>query len=87
MKNHRLAWVGRYVRQAAFGAIAASGVLAFGIVSALAADEAADASAKPAAELETALLDAGEGWNYVGQMAPRHARDIKASNWSVGAET
>lgn len=29
----------------------------------------------------------GEGYKYLGQIQPRHARDIQASNWSVGAET
>lgn len=88
VKTHRLAWARKHVMQAAFGVSAASGVLVFGIATALAADKAADATTKPAAEaVETALLDAGEGWSYVGQITPRHARDIKASNWSIGAET
>ena len=28
-----------------------------------------------------------DGWKLLGRIAPRHAREIKASNWSVGAET
>jgi hypothetical protein len=29
----------------------------------------------------------GEGFAYLGTIRPRHARQIEASNWSVGAET
>jgi hypothetical protein len=29
----------------------------------------------------------GDGYRYVGNVQPRHARDIVASNWSIGAET
>jgi hypothetical protein len=29
----------------------------------------------------------GEGYRLVGKVRPRHAREIAASNWSVGAET
>ena len=28
-----------------------------------------------------------EGFTYLGKISPRHARDIKSSNWAVGAET
>jgi hypothetical protein len=28
-----------------------------------------------------------DGYAYLGQIQPRHARDIAASNWSIGAET
>ena len=37
---------------------------------------------------ETSPLDSVLGRSrYVGSFKPRHARDIKASNWSIGAET
>jgi len=29
----------------------------------------------------------GDGYRYIGKIQPRHARDIAASNWSIGAET
>ena len=29
----------------------------------------------------------GDNYQYIGKIQPRHARDIAASNWSVGAET
>lgn len=29
----------------------------------------------------------GGGYRYIGKIRPRHARDIVASNWSIGAET
>ena len=29
----------------------------------------------------------GEDYAYLGSIKPRHARDIQASNWSIGAET
>jgi len=29
----------------------------------------------------------GKGYVYLGRIRPRHAREIKTSNWSVGAET
>lgn len=32
-------------------------------------------------------FEPGEGYSLLGTVAPRHARSIKASNWSVGAET
>ncbi|MBN1346386.1 MAG: beta-galactosidase, partial [Phycisphaerae bacterium] len=46
---------------------------------------AAEAADSPAASQLT--VTPGEGFTYLGKIAPRHARDIKASNWSVGAET
>ena len=51
------------------------------------AEKAAGTNAADCAKEETPLLDAGDGWSYLGQITPRHASDIKASNWSVGAET
>jgi len=35
----------------------------------------------------THVADLGEGFTHIGKIRPRHAREIKASNWSVGAET
>jgi len=32
-------------------------------------------------------VDEGIGYPFVGKIKPRHAREIAASNWSVGAET
>jgi hypothetical protein len=29
----------------------------------------------------------GDAYHYLGQIRPRHAREIPASNWSIGAET
>ncbi|MBN1347114.1 MAG: hypothetical protein JXQ73_30765 [Phycisphaerae bacterium] len=46
---------------------------------------AADAADPPKASKPT--VAPGQGFTYLGKIAPRHARDIKASNWSVGAET
>jgi len=34
-----------------------------------------------------AVEPAAVGWKEVGRVAPRHARQIEASNWSVGGET
>ena len=38
---------------------------------------------------ESSQLDMApaKGFEYLGKIRPRHARDIKSSNWSVGAET
>ena len=46
-------------------------------------------SACLAAETEASQLGIapGEGYAYLGKIRPRHARDIKSSNWAVGAET
>ena len=38
-------------------------------------------AAEPAESLEKA------GWTKLGEVAPRHAREIQGSNWSIGAET
>jgi hypothetical protein len=47
---------------------------------------AAEASGEAA---EVAVFDGtpGEGYRLVGKIRPRHAREIAASSWSVGAET
>jgi hypothetical protein len=46
------------------------------------------AAAKPKAPpAEPAAVDPGEGFTPVGEIEPRHARDIESSDWSVGAET
>jgi len=34
-----------------------------------------------------AVVGPREGFEYLGRIEPRHARDIKSSNWAVGAET
>lgn len=40
------------------------------------------------ARLAAETVDApSEGFEYVGKIRPRHARDIESSNWAVGAET
>jgi len=46
-------------------------------------------AAIPSVRGQEVLLDRqlGEGYQYVGRVHARHARDIAASNWSVGAET
>jgi hypothetical protein len=46
-------------------------------------------AAVPSAFGQQPLLDRklGDGYEYLGQIQPRHARDIVASNWSIGAET
>lgn len=64
-------------------------VCAWGIVVAAAsAVTAADKAAKvDAGADEPAAVEPGEGFTFLGKIAPRHARDIEASNWSVGAET
>lgn len=36
---------------------------------------------------ESADNSKGIGWAKLGQVAPRHAREIQGSNWSIGAET
>jgi len=36
---------------------------------------------------EAAVVQPGERYTYLGRITPRHARDIEASNWSIGAET
>ena len=41
-------------------------------------------SAEPADNLDGIL---GEEYTYIGSVQPRHAKDIAASNWSIGAET
>ncbi len=46
---------------------------------------AAEAFDSPEASPYEAAL--GKGFRFVGSFEPRHARDIKSSNWSVGAET
>jgi len=38
-------------------------------------------------DCERASASPGEGYTWIGTIQPRHAREIKASNWSVGAET
>jgi hypothetical protein len=42
-----------------------------------------------AAETETPQIGVApsEGFTYLGKIRPRHARDMKSSNWAVGAET
>lgn len=40
-----------------------------------------------AAETLEADVVPGEGYTLLSKIAPRHARDIEASNWSIGAET
>ncbi len=45
------------------------------------------AEAAGAAAASQPAVNPGEGFTYLGKIAPRHARGIKASNWSVGAET
>ncbi|MDY0165629.1 MAG: hypothetical protein RBS80_03750 [Thermoguttaceae bacterium] len=87
MRSSRLTWVLNRIGRAVFGSVAAGCALALGVALAAAANNAADAKAAPGAEEETALLNPGEGYRYLGQITPRHARDIAASNWSVGAET
>lgn len=44
---------------------------------------------QPAASANTAVLDnqLGKHFEYSGRLRPRHAREIEASNWSIGAET
>lgn len=32
-------------------------------------------------------VEPGSGFSYLGNVKPRHAREIESSNWSVGAET
>lgn len=62
-------------------------VLLFGVFCLLAVSGQA---AEPAAASESSpAFDGapGKGFTYLGKIKPRHARDIKASNWSVGAET
>ena len=46
-------------------------------------------AAVPSAFGQQPLLDRklGDGYRYIGKIQPRHARDIAASNWSIGAET
>jgi acetyl esterase/lipase len=46
-------------------------------------------SPQPAARVNTTALDneLGEHFEYIGKLRARHARDIEASNWSIGAET
>jgi hypothetical protein len=41
----------------------------------------------PAADAPSAGLVPGKGYEFVGTVTPRHARQIAASTWSVGAET
>ncbi len=38
-------------------------------------------------EVSQPHVSPGEGFRYLGKVKPRHARDIRSSNWSVGAET
>ena len=46
---------------------------------------AADAPDSPQAATYEAAL--GKDFRFVGNLKPRHAREIKSSNWAVGAET
>lgn len=39
------------------------------------------------AEPTASAIEPGEGYHLVGQVKPRHAREIVGSNWSIGAET
>lgn len=69
-----------------------SGTLRFGLLltAVLAGFVALSAASAPAAELardEAMAVAPGEGYRLIGTVKPRHAREIKASNWSVGAET
>jgi len=57
-------------------------VVAAAGLAALAAD-----AAQPAPPIDEPAIEPGEGYTYLGKITPRHARDINASNWSVGAET
>ena len=34
-----------------------------------------------------ASAEPGDGYTCIGKIRPRHAREVRASNWSVGAET
>jgi len=49
----------------------------------------ASPAAEPAGLKDVPRLDAspGEGFTYLGMIAPRHAREIESSAWAVGAET
>lgn len=49
-------------------------------------DGAAAVSDEPPTS-EPAGLEPGQGFTCIGRIQPRHARQIEASNWSVGAET
>ena len=42
---------------------------------------------QPSSEESGIAADPGEGYELLGTVKPRHAREIKSSNWSVGAET
>ena len=44
-------------------------------------------AAIPAATVFSADAAPGDGYTRIGRIAPRHARDVKSSNWAVGAET
>lgn len=46
-------------------------------------------AAEPAVAEDVIDTDAipGDGFTYLGQLRPRHARQIESSNWAVGAET
>ena len=47
----------------------------------------AASSTEPAKPGTGAEASPGDGFTFLGKIAPRHARDIKSSNWAVGAET
>jgi len=44
-------------------------------------------AAEPSQQPSSLDQQLGEGYRYIGKIRPRHARDIAASNWSIGAET
>ncbi|TWU33253.1 hypothetical protein Poly41_50050 [Novipirellula artificiosorum] len=65
-------------------AIALSVFPGYNVITAGNGLEAVLATAQAAPSLEQQL---GKDYTYIGSIKPRHARDIKASNWSIGAET
>jgi hypothetical protein len=57
------------------------------LVISLAVQPAHAPAAEPSREPIDLDLNLGDGYRHIGKIQPRHARDITASNWSIGAET
>lgn len=68
------------------GVVLAAAIVAGGLADWL-APPPAGAATQPVAAVSTTAPAPGAGYTFVGMVKPRHARQIKASNWSVGAET